>query len=353
MCRQLTANASGMQQSFFIGLLIAVTVAFVALLSGFFQPIFWAATIGILFLPVQHYLESKFAGRKSLAAVTAVILIFFTVLVPALVVASAVIQEAAQLFGQIQSGEIDPGAILRWLQRLTPRVTEWAHGVGIDVDTLPEKLSAAALTGSQFIASMALTAGQNVANFMVKFFLMLYLLFFVLRDGDMILEQIIHALPLGDERERALFAKFAEMARAVLKGTLVVGLVQGFLGGMMFWALGIEGAVFWGVLMGLLSFLPIVGASLVWGPAAVFLLASGAYIKAAILVFVGAVIIGLADNVLRPLLVGRDTRMPDYLILLSTLGGLTLFGISGFVIGPIIASLFLAVWVMFRDEYAA
>jgi predicted PurR-regulated permease PerM len=342
-----------MQQSFFIGLVIAVSIAFFALLSGFFQPIFWAATIGILFLPVQHYLESKFAGRKSLAAVTAVILIFFTVLVPALMVASAVIQEAAQLFGQVQRGEIDPGTILRWLQRLTPKVADWANRIGIDVETLPEKLSAAAVTGSQFVASLALTAGQNVANFMVKFFLMLYLLFFVMRDGDAILEQIIHALPIGDERERALFAKFAEMARAVVKGTLVVGLVQGFLGGLMFWALGIEGAVFWGVLMVLLSILPVIGASLVWGPAAIFLLASGAYVKAAILVVVGSVIIGLADNVLRPLLVGRDTRMPDYLILLSTLGGLTLFGISGFVIGPIIASLFLAVWVMFRDEYAA
>ena len=342
-----------MQKSFFIGLLIAVSAAFIALLSGFFQPIFWAATIGILFLPVQHFLESRLSGRKSLAAVIAVILIFFTVLVPALVVASAVIQEAAQLFGRIQRGEIDPGAIMRWVQEVTPQVTDWAKGVGINIDDWPDKLSAAAVTGSQFIASLALTAGQNVANFMVKFFLMLYLLFFVLRDGDFILEQIIHALPLGDERERALFAKFAEMARAVVKGTLVVGLVQGFLGGMMFWVLGIEGAVFWGVLMVLLSILPVIGASLVWGPAAIFLLASGAYIKAAILVVVGALIIGLADNVLRPLLVGRDTRMPDYLILLSTLGGLTLFGISGFVIGPIIASLFLAVWVMFRDEYAA
>jgi predicted PurR-regulated permease PerM len=341
-----------MQQSFFIGLLIAVSVAFIALLAGFFQPIFWAATIGILFQPVQHFLESRFSGRKSLAAVVTVILIFFTVLVPALIVGSAVITEGAQLFARVQQGEIDPGAILRWLEDLTPQLTDWAKRIGIDVDTLPQKMSAAAVTGSQFLASLALSAGQNLANFMVKFFLMLYLLFFVLRDGDEILEQIIRALPIGDERERALFAKFAEMARAVVKGTLVVGLVQGFLGGIMFWVLGIEGAVFWGVLMVLMSILPVIGASLIWGPAAVFLLATGAYVKALILVAFGAVIIGLADNVLRPLLVGRDTRMPDYLILLSTLGGLTLFGISGFVIGPIIASLFLAVWVMFRDEYA-
>ena len=141
------------------------------------------------------------------------------------------------------------------------------------------------------------------------------------------------------------------MARATIKGTLAVGLVQGFLGGVMFWALGIDGAVFWGVVMVLLSVLPLIGASLVWIPAAIFLLVSGAYIKAFIIVVVGVLVIGLVDNVLRPILVGRDTKMPDYLILLSTLGGLTMFGISGFVIGPIIASLFLAIWVMFQSEY--
>jgi predicted PurR-regulated permease PerM len=186
---------------------------------------------------------------------------------------------------------------------------------------------------------------------MVMFFLMLYLLFFVLRDGDELMEQIIHALPLGDDRERALFSKFAEMARATIKGTLAVGLVQGFIGGVMFWALGIEGAVFWGVVMVLLSVLPLVGAGLIWVPAAIFMLVGGAYLKAAIIIVVGVLVIGLVDNILRPVLVGRDTKLPDYLILLSTLGGLTMFGISGFVIGPIIASLFLAIWVMFRVEY--
>ena len=205
-----------MQRSFFIGLLILVSAVFIALLAGFLQPIFWAATIGIIFLPVQHFLESRLKGRRSLAAVLAVLLIFFTVLVPALLVASAVAEEAAQLYGRIQRGEIDPGAVLRWLQGLTPQLTELAERIGIDVDELPGKLSAAAVAGSRFIASLALTAGQNVANFMVKFFLMLYLLFFVLRDGDEILELLFRALPLGDERERALFAKFSEMARAII-----------------------------------------------------------------------------------------------------------------------------------------
>jgi len=342
-----------MQNAFFIGLLILVSVGFIWLLSGFFQPIFWAATVGIIFLPVQHLLERKLGGRTSLAAVLTVILIFFTVLLPALLIASAVVNEAAVIYAKIQRGEIDPGAALRWMQALLPQLTERAESFGIGVDEWPEKLSAAAIKGSQFIGQLALTAGQNVANFLVMFFLMLYLLFFVLRDGDRMLEAMIRALPLGDARERALFAKFAEVSRATIKGTLLIGLVQGFLGGVMFSILGVTGAVFWGVVMVLLSILPLVGASVVWIPVAIVLVINGAWIKALVLTVFGVLVIGLIDNLLRPVLIGRDTKMPDYVILLSTLGGLSAFGISGFVIGPIIAALFLSVWAMFQEEHLA
>lgn len=346
-------SSGKMQNAFFIGLLLLVSVVFIGLLSGFFQPIFWAAIVGIFFLPVQHFLERKIGGRRSTAAVLTVILIFFTVLLPAMLIASAVVNEAAIIYAMIQDGQVDPGAVLRWVQEVTPELTGWLESVGVNIEELPAKVSAAAVKGSQFIGQLALTAGQNVATFLVMFFLMLYLLFFVLRDGDQMLDAIVLALPLGDERERALFAKFAEVSRATIKGTLLVGLVQGLMGGFMFAALGITGAAFWGVVMVILSILPLVGASIVWIPAAIFLVVNGAWIKALILVGFGALVIGLVDNVLRPMLVGRDTKMPDYLILLSTLGGLSVFGISGFVIGPIIAALFLSVWVMFREEHLA
>ncbi|MFQ5634962.1 MAG: AI-2E family transporter, partial [Gammaproteobacteria bacterium] len=339
------------QNSFFIGLVVLVSVAFLFLLAGYFQPIFWAATLGILFLPVQHLLERRLHGRTSLAALLSVMLIFLTVLLPALVIASAVVSEAAALYARIQSGEFDPGAAVRWLQSWTPWLTGWAERIGFDIDEWPGKVSTVAVSASQYVGGLALTAGQNVANFLVKFLIMLYLLFFVLRDGDAMMERIIVALPFGDERERALFAKFAEVSRATIKGTLVIGLIQGTLGGLMFWVLGIEGAVFWGVVMVFLSILPLVGASLIWIPAAVFLVVAGAWVKAAAMVFFGSVVIGLLDNLLRPLLIGRDAKMPDYVILLSTLGGLSLFGISGFVIGPILAALFLSVWTMFEKEH--
>jgi predicted PurR-regulated permease PerM len=182
---------------------------------------------------------------------------------------------------------------------------------------------------------------------------MLYLLYFFLKDGEQIIETFVRVLPIGDERERLLFSKFAEVSRATIKGTFVVGIIQGTMGGLAFWLLGIDAAVLWGVIMVILSILPAVGSGFVWGPAALILILTGSWIKGIILLIIGILIIGLVDNFLRPILVGRDTKMPDYLILLSTLGGLTLFGISGFIIGPIIASLFLTIWHIFMQDYSS
>ena len=340
---------AGSRHPFFIGLLVVATIAFGTLLLAFWQPIFWATVVGILFLPVQEWMEARLHGRASLASVLTVVVIFSTVIVPALLLATAVAAEATSLYARIQSGELDVGALVRWVQDLMPQAGIWAQKVGIDLAELPQKLSAVAVKGSQFIASLAISAGQNVARFVVLFFLMLYLLFFILRDWRDMVEQLHRAIPLPDELERRFFRKFAEVSRATIKGTLVVGLVQGFLGGVIFAVLGIQGAVFWGVVMVLLSVLPVVGASLIWIPAAIMLVVGGAWIKGLILVAYGVLVIGLVDNLLRPLLVGRDTKMPDYLILLSTLGGLGLVGISGFVLGPIVAALFLVAWQMFAE----
>src|SRR5690606_13538687 len=187
-------------------------------------------------------------------------------------------------------------------------------------------------------------------KFILDFCLMLYLLFFLLREGKSLVELMVRALPMGDDRERMLFAKFAEVTRATVKGNMVVAIVQGSLGGIIFWILGIPGALLWAVVMAFCSLIPAVGAAIIWAPVAIYLLATGNYIQGIILVAFGAVVIGLVDNILRPILVGRDTKLPDYVVLLSTLGGLALFGINGFVIGPLIAALFFAFWGIFMRE---
>jgi predicted PurR-regulated permease PerM len=155
---------------------------------------------------------------------------------------------------------------------------------------------------------------------------------------------------MGDARERMLFAKFGEVTRATIKGNLVIAVIQGTLGGLIFWVLGIPGALLWGVVMAVLSLIPAVGPAIVWVPVSLYLFATGDNVKGIVLVAFGAGVIGLVDNILRPILVGRDTKLPDYIVLLSTLGGLGLFGINGFVIGPLVAALFIAFWGIFIRE---
>lgn len=330
-------------------LVIAASIAFLALIGGFWQPIFWAAVIGILFRPLHLRLAERLAGRRSLAAGLTLVVIFFTVLLPAMLLASILTAEAAGVFKRIQSGELDVGALIAWIKAWLPAISDWAAKVGIDIDELSQKLSQAAVNGSRFVASLALRAGQNAATFVLMFALMLYLLFFVLRDSDLMVAEIKRVMPLPAEHKARLFSKLAEVSRATVKGTLIVGLVQGGLGGLAFAVLGIQGAVFWGVVMVILSVLPAVGAGLVWGPAAIYLITTGDWAKGAFLLGFGVLVIGLVDNFLRPALVGRDTKMPDYLILFSTLGGLGLVGITGFVLGPMIAALFLTSWQIFAE----
>ncbi len=336
---------------FFFTLLIVASLAFVILLKPFFEPILWAVILAVLFSPLHKFILKKFKGRHSLSAFITLLLIFFTVVVPATTLSIAVVNEGTGLYSDIRAGVYDFSKPIAWVQKSLPIVSESLSKVGIDFEKLKEGFSKTALNSSQWIATNLFIIGQDALTFTALFILMLYLLFFFLRDGQKIIELIIRVLPLGDKAEYHLLSKFAEVSRATIKGTLLVGAIQGTLGGIMFALLGIESAVFWGVVMIGLSILPAVGSALVWGPAALIFLANGDWVKALILFVVGALIIGMIDNVLRPILVGRDTKMPDYLILLSTIGGLGLFGLSGFVIGPVIAAFFLAIWVMFETGY--
>ena len=212
------------------------------------------------------------------------------------------------------------------------------------VSAVQERLSSGLTKGMQLLATQALNVGQNALEFFVGLFIMLYLLFFLLRDGSQLSQRIRSALPLPDELQRNLFAKFTNVIRATIKGSVVVAIVQGALGGLIFWFLGINAAVLWAVVMAFLSLLPAVGTGIVWLPVAVYLLATGATWDGVILIAYGVLVIGLVDNFLRPILVGKDTQMPDYVVLISTLGGIVVFGLNGFVIGPVIAAMFIAVW---------
>jgi predicted PurR-regulated permease PerM len=364
---------------FFGVLLIAVTVAFIWLIRLFLQPIFWAVALAIVFYPVNERLRNVLGQRHSLAAVLSVATIVLVVLLPITAIVGAITSEAADIYHRITCvpaeapdpaleptpaeepvcDKIDLSATFAWAGATLPLAIEAADRLGIDEQErarLQTQLSDSAIsvsqTVSQYLAARAVSLGQGTIRIAIYFCLMLYLLFFFLRDSDKILDALIRALPFGDERERHLLDRFAQVSRATIKGGLVVSTVQGIIGGILFASVGIGAPVLWAVVMALLSIVPAVGTSLVWLPMAIFLIAQGQIWSGVIVIAVGALVIGLVDNMLRPILVGRDTKMPDYLILLSTLGGLLAFGLAGIVIGPIITAFFLAVWAMAEEEYA-
>ncbi|OZG71854.1 AI-2E family transporter [Hahella sp. CCB-MM4] len=335
----------------FLILLVAVSIGFGMMIMPFFSAIFWAAVLVILFSPLHRFLTSKLNQGPSVSALISLVASLLIVVIPVSLIVAMLGVELADLYQGIKSGDIPVQVWVDKLKSAIPVVQELAERFDIDLANINKQLSSAALAASKVFASQAVSVGQEYVNFLINFVLMLYLTFFFLRDGDSLIQLMIRALPLGDDRERHLLGKFAEVSRAVVKGNLVVATVQGALGGIIFGILGLPGAVLWGVVMVILSLLPAVGSALVWGPAAAFLLISGQYVSGIILVLFGIFVIGLVDNVLRPILVGRDTKMPDFMVLLSTLGGIGLFGLNGFVIGPILAALFLAFWQIFMDEF--
>jgi predicted PurR-regulated permease PerM len=208
-------------------------------------------------------------------------------------------------------------------------------------------------TVSSFAVDSVSAAARNTVGFLFDLFVMLYSTYFLLVHGRELLAQVMSLVPLRPQQKEVLVDKFLSVSRATLKGTLVIGVVQGGLAGLAFAVAGIGGAAFWGAVMAVLSVIPGVGTALVWVPAVLYLFATGQNMAAIGLLLWCAIVVGTIDNILRPVLVGKDTEMPDILVLFGTLGGLSLFGAVGFVIGPVIAALFLAVWRMYSDTFGA
>lgn len=336
----------------FLLLVLITTAAFIWIVRDFLMPVFWAIVLAVLFRPMHRHSLRLVRGRASAAAVVTTLAVVIVIVVPFGLLAAAVTQQALGLIRRIQSGDIDVQAPIEYIERSIPAAADLLSAYGLDVASIRQGVEQAALSASQFIATQALGFGRDAITFTIFFGLTLYFLFFFIRDWEKILEGIVRALPLGDARERRLFDKFAEVSRATMKGTVVVAVVQGTIGGILFAAIGIDAAIFWGVAMGIFSLLPAIGPPIIWIPAAIILFATGAIWEAIVVVIVGSLIIGLVDNLLRPILVGRDTKMPDYLVLLSTLGGLAVFGLAGVVAGPLVAALFLVVWEMMAVEYS-
>ena len=337
----------------FIAIVLLVTAAFVWTLSGFLLPVFWATVLAILFTPLFGWVRRRAGGHDTIAAVVTLLTVLVAVIAPLVALGVAVTNEALGVYDNVASGEIDVTEQISDLEALLPRLTQRAEELGVDLDRIRENAASSALSVGRNVAGRLLDVGQQTLQFVLLLAVTLYVLFFFLRDGDELSATLVRALPLGDQREARLLTKFSAVTRATVKGTFVISAIQGTIGGVAFALLGLGSPVLWGVVMTVFSLIPAVGATIIWGPAAIYLFLSGEVVSGVILVGVGAGIMGTVDNALRPILVGRDAGMPDYMILLSTLGGLATFGVSGLVIGPVVAGLFLTVWELFTEEFAA
>ena len=332
----------------FYVILGVVTLLFLYLLMPFFFPIFWAAVIAGIFQPLYRRINRRLK-HPNLSTVVVFSGIALIILLPAAVVGTLVFNESVQLYTALSS---DTTHLNKNFDHMISSITNhpYAQLFHVNKALLFAKTAeiARSITNYIFVNLTALT--QNTLGLLVKFAIMLYTLFFFIRDGDKFPGMAMRILPLGKGREKLLYDRFFVTARSTLKVTLIIGGIQGALGGIVFLITGIEGALIWGLLMIIMAVVPVVGCSIIWGPAGILMLLTGHIWEGILILAFGFLVISTIDNLLRPILIGKDVEMHPLLIFLSTLGGIVLFGFSGFVIGPIITSMLLAIWEMY-DEF--
>ena len=321
-------------------LLALITALFVSIIFNFAAPILWSIVVSIIFYPLYEKLLLM-TNKKSLSSMLSLILILLLVIMPSIAVLGLIGNELINFINSSENYSFEQYFQMIPNESAINQLIAWS---GLSINDLIEKADDFLISASKMLYQSVSTISANVINFFVSLFIFVYLTFFFLRDGEKILQHCMDAFPMKNEDESYLLDQFQKTTRATIKGTVMVALAQGFLGYLTLLLIGINGALIWGAVMALLSIVPAVGTVLVWLPIALVLFLNGEIMDASLLIFSGVFIIGMIDNLLRPILIGKETKMPDYLILLTTIGGISIFGITGFIVGPIIASLFISIW---------
>lgn len=338
---------------FLLLLVVGISLLFLEMIRTFLTALFLGAILSGLMYPAYRTLCRWFGGREGLASFAAVGLFVILLIGPVTaflgIVANQAVhvtQTAGPWIDNMQAQLRQPGGLDALLDRIP-----WLDSLRPYQEQLLQKLGEVA--GSVGAEVVDWLADVTTATVKVVFLLllMLYAMFFFLKDGRGVLHKVLYYLPLSDEDERRMLDRFVSVTRAMVKGTFLIGIVQGALAGLAFWVVGIPSAAFWGTVMAVLSIVPGIGSALVWLPAAIYLLAAGQVAGGVGLILWCGLVVGTLDNLMRPWLVGRDTRMPDLMILLGTLGGLIAFGMSGVLIGPIVAALFITVWELYGESF--
>lgn len=347
-------HTSELKQISFLLILAAVTFMLVVIVWPFATTLLWSALAAIMFQPLYYWSLKKCRGRRNWAASLALLIIMFAVLLPALWVGTLVVQESIEIVNAVREEPIDAAA---WVETLYSSLPQWAQAAAddfglTDFTVIQERIQQFLSESAGIIANQAVSITGSAFGFFLSFGLGLYVAFFLLRDGKRIGETILHSAPVEREIADRLAERFLGIVRATVKGSVVVGIVQGTLGAITFLIIGMQSALLLGVIMGFFSLIPAIGTGIVWVPVGAFLLISGEIWEGVFVLAAGFFVISSADNILRPILVGRDTGIPDWIIMVTTFGGLSLAGFSGIVIGPLVAGLFLASWSILQEQRA-
>jgi predicted PurR-regulated permease PerM len=339
-------NRDTVNKSVLLLLVVFISAIFLSMIRSFLMAIFLAGIFSALARPLYKRFERSYGGRRAPASLSTLILIVIVVILPLGTLMGIVTAQAIKV-GQtvtpwVQEQIAQPGEFHKLLSSLP-----FYDKLAPYSETIWRKAGELIGTISHFLISSLSAATMGAVNLLFMVFSMLYTMFFFLMDGDKLVHKILYYLPLQDQDEQRILERFTSVTRATLKGTAVIGMLQGCLAGIAFWVVGIPSAVFWGTIMAVLSIIPGIGTALIWGPAVIILAAGGNYLEAGGLGIFCALVIGSIDNLLRPILVGKDTQMHELMIFFGTLGGIILFGIMGMIIGPIVAALFITIWEIY------
>ncbi len=331
-------------------MLAVISALFLSMISQFLMAIFLAGLFSALARPVYRRLNVIYNGRRHLASVTTLLLMIMVVLIPLTLLVGIVVAQALDV-----SQSIAP-----WIRK----TIEQPDKISLYLSYLPfyeeltpyrevilEKAGSLVGTLSKWVVGGLSQATLGTANFLFMSFVFLYTMYFLQMDGDKLIRKILYYMPLNSKDENLMLDKFTSVTRATLKGTLLIGIMQGGLAGIAFAIAGIDNAVFWGTVMAVLSIIPSIGSALVWIPASIFLIMQGSVAAGVGLLLFCGLVVGSLDNVLRPILVGKDTKMHELMIFFGTLGGIMMFGIAGIFIGPLIASLFVTIWELYAIAF--
>ena len=339
------------RKAFLLLLVAGMTVVLVILLQAFLLTIVAAAVMAGLLRPFYKRLLVRVRGRASLAAALTVLLTLLVVVGPLVGIAGLVVGQAASLTANIRPIIDKSISSPTYLDQQLLRVPGYDKFLKPYRSQILIKAGDVVNSTGGYLMSWLSTGTLSTVSAIANFFLALYSMFFLLIDGPGMLRSILDHLPLHVDEKLLLTERFMSITRATIRGTLVIGVIQGSMTGVAFWIAGIPSVAFWTVLMVVLSIVPLIGGALIWVPACIVLLAMGHVTKAVLLALFCSLVVGSIDNLLRPWLVGRDTKLHDLVILFSTLGGLLVIGPTGFIIGPVLAGLFVTSWQIFGIAY--